>query len=180
MVTNTKCLNEWNATIEALGHGKQAILIRKYSTANSEFFLYPTSSYTLKTDFTNSFKNKYVPFVEKNALPNVEGKKTEVKYFAKVQSILKIPKQQIGRLDKFHIWTNEHVKSYIGNAGFVWILRVYCLDNPVMSERTRGIKFSNLKEEISLNEMQPVLNDNEFSNIAKKIGRIFPKSKHSQ
>ena len=25
----TKCLNEWNATIEALGQGKQTILIRK-------------------------------------------------------------------------------------------------------------------------------------------------------
>ncbi len=28
----TKCLNEWNATIEALGQGKQTILIRKYNT----------------------------------------------------------------------------------------------------------------------------------------------------
>ena len=29
--TITKCLNEWNATIEALGQGKQSILIRKYN-----------------------------------------------------------------------------------------------------------------------------------------------------
>ena len=25
----TKCVNEWNATIEALGQGKQTILIKK-------------------------------------------------------------------------------------------------------------------------------------------------------
>lgn len=29
MTEITKCLNEWNATIEALGCGKQSILIRK-------------------------------------------------------------------------------------------------------------------------------------------------------
>ncbi len=29
MTEISKCLNEWNATIEALGQGKQTILIRK-------------------------------------------------------------------------------------------------------------------------------------------------------
>ena len=33
----TKCLNEWNATLEALGQGKQTILIRKYGTTLNEF-----------------------------------------------------------------------------------------------------------------------------------------------
>lgn len=32
MTEITKCINEWNATIEALGQGKQTILIRKYGT----------------------------------------------------------------------------------------------------------------------------------------------------
>ena len=29
MSENTKCLNDWNATVEALGQGMQSILIRK-------------------------------------------------------------------------------------------------------------------------------------------------------
>jgi len=29
MSSITKCLNDWNATVEALGQGKQTILIRK-------------------------------------------------------------------------------------------------------------------------------------------------------
>ena len=29
MTEITKCINEWNATLEALGQGKQTILIRK-------------------------------------------------------------------------------------------------------------------------------------------------------
>lgn len=42
-----KCLNEWNATIEALGQGKQTILIRNYNTTVKEFLLYPTVSYSI-------------------------------------------------------------------------------------------------------------------------------------
>jgi len=40
----TKCINEWNATIEALGQGKQTVLIRKINTTQKEFLLYPTIS----------------------------------------------------------------------------------------------------------------------------------------
>ncbi|WP_369829823.1 DUF1802 family protein [Methanobrevibacter sp. 87.7] len=47
----TKCLNEWNATIEALGQGKQTILIRKYNTSLKEFLLYPTVVMQIKMMF---------------------------------------------------------------------------------------------------------------------------------
>ena len=50
MMEITKCLNEWNATIEALGQGKQTILIRKYGTTLNKFLLYPTNSYANKDD----------------------------------------------------------------------------------------------------------------------------------
>jgi restriction system protein len=38
-------------TIEALGQGKQTILIRKYSTLQKEFLFYPTVSYASKDHF---------------------------------------------------------------------------------------------------------------------------------
>ncbi|MGZ7136043.1 MAG: DUF1802 family protein [Methanobacterium sp.] len=41
MKTINKCLKEWNAIIEALGQGKQSILIRYYKTYIKEFLLYP-------------------------------------------------------------------------------------------------------------------------------------------
>ena len=58
MTEITKCLNEWNATIKALGQGKQTILIRKYGTTLKEFLLYPTVSYALKDDVLNSFQDQ--------------------------------------------------------------------------------------------------------------------------
>ena len=73
--TITKCLNEWNATIEALGQGKQTILIRKYGTNINEFLLYPTISYTLKDNFLDSFQENYKDFVKDNSLPNKKDSK---------------------------------------------------------------------------------------------------------
>ena len=86
MTEITKCLNEWNATIEALGCGKQSILIRKYSTT----------------------------------LPKSVDKKYEVKYYAKVEEIIEKSVNRIGSLNKYHIWTRDHVSSYLnGNKAKV-------------------------------------------------------------
>ena len=70
METTHKCLKEWNATIEALGQGKQTILIRNYKTNISDFLLYPTVSYALKDDYLDSFQGDYHQFVEENSLPD--------------------------------------------------------------------------------------------------------------
>ena len=70
--TITKCLNEWNATIEALGQGKQSILIRKYGTNVDEFLLFPTVSYALKDNYLNSFQDDYKDFIKENAIQNLK------------------------------------------------------------------------------------------------------------
>lgn len=64
----TKCLNDWNATVEALGHGMQSILIRKTSTTLKEFLLYPTVSYVNKDNYLDSFKESEKNFVKENTL----------------------------------------------------------------------------------------------------------------
>ena len=170
MKTITKCLNEWNATLEALGQGKQTILIRKYSTSVEDFLLYPTVSYAGKDDFLKSFKNEEQSFAKKYALPKKDGKKYEVKYYATVDKISEKPSNRVGTLNKFHIWTNEHVKSYLGNnKAYVWLLRVYELENPVMVNRTNGQLYANVSEEISLKGIKPVLSNKEFDIIFDEI-----------
>lgn len=170
METITKCLNEWNATVEALGQGKQTILIRKYGTTIDEFLLYPTVSYANKDNYLDSFKNEFKPFVETHVLPKRDERKIEVKYYAEVEKVIEKSPQRIGTLNKYHIWTNEHVKSYFGNQkAYVWVLRVYKLKEPVMSERTMAQVFANLKEEVSLEGLEPVLSDEKFSEVLKNI-----------
>lgn len=39
MAKINKCLKEWNATVKALDHGKQTVLIRTYKTTPKEFFV---------------------------------------------------------------------------------------------------------------------------------------------
>ena len=87
MAEITKCLNEWNATIEALGQGKQTILIRKYNTTLNEFLLYPTISYAKKDNFLDSFQEDEKSFAKKNALPKQEEDKILLKRFAEPEEI---------------------------------------------------------------------------------------------
>ena len=168
--TITKCLNEWNATIEALGQGKQSILIRKYGTNVKEFLLYPTVSYALKDNYLDSFRNGYKNFVKENSLPNKKDSKFEVKYYAKVEKIVEKSSARIGALNDYHIWTRDHVKSYLGKSkAQIWILRVYELEKSQFLERTRGMKYANVSEAISLENLKPVLTDREFDKVLKGI-----------
>lgn len=170
MTEITKCLNEWNATVEALGQGKQTILIRNYGTTLSNFILYPTVSYALKEDYLESFQPRYRDFVEGYALPENDNKKFLVKYFAEVEKVIENPISRIGSLKNHYIWTNEHVKSYINTSkAKIWILRVYKLKEPIMTKRTKGIRYANLLEPVSLEGIKPVLNDTDFLKIVKKL-----------
>lgn len=166
----TKCLNEWNVTIEALGQGKQSILIRKYGTNVDEFLLFPTVSYALKDNYLDSFQEDYKDFVRENALPNKKDSKFEVKYYAKVEKVVEKPSTRIGSLNNYHIWTRNHVKSYLGNSkAQVWILRVYELESPQYLNRTRGMRYANVDMEVKLDDLKPVLSDSEFESILKGI-----------
>lgn len=161
-----KCLKEWNATIEALGQGKQTILIRNYKTIVSEFLLYPTVSYALKDNYLESFQGKHQKFVEENALPDKNEDKVLIKYFATLEEIIEKPVSRIPPA-KNYIWTREHVKNYMtGRTAFIWVLRVYKLKESYWAEPTPGaIKYANLKEEVSLKGMVPVLGNSRFNKV---------------
>lgn len=169
MKTN-KGFKEWNAVIEALGTGKQSILIRNYSTNIDNFLLYPTVSYASKDDYLDAFQGQYHDFVYENLLPEKKNNELLIKYFAKVEKIIdrsssKIPSQ------KYYIWSRDHVNSYIaGRKTFIWILRVYQLEEPTwLKAKPKAIKFANLNKEVSLDRIKPILDDSEFNNIFNNI-----------
>ena len=168
--STNKSLKEWNATLEALGQGKQTILIRNYKTNVSEFLLYPTVSYASKDGYLDSFQGKHQDFVEKNSLPEKKEDKVLIKYFATLEEIIEKPVSRIPS-DKYYIWTRDHVKKYMTRkTAYIWFLRVYKLKEPYWAEPTPGaIKFANLKENVSLEGMKPVLSDEKLSSILKEI-----------
>lgn len=170
MESTHKCLKEWNATIEALGQGKQTILIRNYKTNLPEFLLYPTVSYASKDNFLESFQGKYQDFVLSNTLPKKKGNKVLIKYFASLEGILEKSTSRMPS-EIHYIWTKNHVKNYMtGPTAYIWLLRVYTLKEPYWAEPTLGaVKYANLKEEISLKGVKPVLTNSEFSDRIKKL-----------
>lgn len=103
MKTINKCLKEWNATVEALGQGKQTVLIRTYKTNLKEFLLYPTVSYANKDNYLESFQKRHQSFVEENAIPKKEDDKVEIKYYATLEKIAEKSAQSTNRLQKFYI-----------------------------------------------------------------------------
>lgn len=165
----TKCINEWNATLEALGQGKQSILIRKYNTNLNEFLLYPTISYANKDNILDSFQDEYKNFVKDNLLPNGENRSYEIKYYAQVDEVIEKASARIGAFNKFHIWTREHVKNYLKrDSAKIWILRVYELDKPEMLKRSNGMLYANVEKAVKL-EGKPVLSDDEFNDLKNNI-----------
>ena len=169
MTEITKCINEWNATIEALGQGKQTILIRKYGTTLNEFLLYPTISYANNEDVLDSFQEDYKGFVKDNILPIGENRTYEVKYYATVEEVIDKFSSRIGAFNKFHIWTRDHVKDYLGRKeAKIWILRVYELDEPQMLKRSNGMLYANVNNPVKL-EGKPVISDNEFDKLKEEI-----------
>lgn len=165
----TKGFKEWNAVVEALGQGKQSILIRSYSTTNKEFLLYPTFSYANKDDYLTMFKTNEQKFVQEHALPLMKDGQVEIKFFARIEDILEKSPAKIGTVDKLHIWGKDHVKDYLKTKkAFIWVLRVYKLKKPIFAERNNGMLFANLKKGASLEGMQPVLREEEFKNIIIK------------
>ena len=169
MTEITKCINEWNATIEALGQGKQTILIRKYGTTLNEFLLYPTISYANNEDVLDSFQEDYKGFVKDNILPIGENRTYEVKYYATVEEVIDKFSSRIGAFNKFHIWTRDHVKDYLGRKeAKIWILRVYELDEPQMLKRSNGMLYANVNNPVKL-EGKPVISDDEFDKLKEEI-----------
>ena len=165
----TKCLNDWNAIIEALGQGKQTILIRTYDTSLKEFLLFPTTSYAFDQNIEDSFKEEYRDFAKENLLPKMNEGEFEIKYYAKVEKILKnIP--NINYFEKYHIWETSHVNDYIRRKRpYVWVLRVYEIEEPVLLKRSKGIRYSNVNKEVSLENLKSVISDEEFEEIFSNL-----------
>ena len=132
--------------------------------------MYPTVSYALKDNYLDSFQAKHQSFVEENSLPEKKDDKVLIKYFARLDEIVEKPVSRIPS-DNFYIWTRNHVKDYMtGKTAFIWILRVYKLKEPYWADPTPGaIRYANLKEEVSLDGMKPVINDSEFAKIVDKV-----------
>lgn len=99
----------------------------------------------------------------------MKNDQTLIKYYAKIIDILERPKNRLGKINKYHIWAPEHVKSYIPQRAYIWILRVYELEKPVYTERSKGIVYANTKKLVDISNIKPVIDNEKFNEILEKI-----------
>ena len=91
------------------------------------------------------------------------------KLLINLQQIIDKSSTRIGSFNKFHIWTRDHVKDYLGGKNArIWILRVYELNEPKMLKRSSGMLYANVDKPVKL-EGKPVIPDAEFDKLKEEI-----------
>jgi len=112
---STAAFKEWEAIVEALGHGAQIIILRKGGIAEGQagfkpkhpkFWLFPTV-YHQQWEKTKPELKRYVT----PATASTE-KEIALQYFAEVTDAIYLPTwEQVARLDDAHFWCEETVRE---------------------------------------------------------------------
>jgi restriction system protein len=166
-----KAVKEWAAVIEALGQGKQTLLIRTSPPPVNEFMLYPTlgRGQTLKPEYDA---------LRQAADRLIKPDQVHIEYFCRVTDTLRISLEKCLRLDKYFVWSSEHVEKYLtqgrGGTACVWLVRAFKLPSVLVIPRTVGgnLSWYNHKEDVSTAGAVPVLNESDFGQTTKVISKL--------
>ena len=174
MFNKEKASESLDYALEAISKGYSDLKISKLAkkriltryNENCNVFL---NSYVEDVSYLDSFQEECKSFVKDNLLPDGENRTYEVKYYATVEEVIEKSSTRIGAFNKFHIWTRDHVKNYLGRKeAKIWILRVYKLDEPQILKRSNGMVYANVDKPVKL-EGKPVISDKEFNKLKEKI-----------
>lgn len=156
---NKIAVKDWSVVIDALGNGRQILLLRKYQPAYREFLLQPTYNYPV-----SSFKDEYQKVARDNKSQKMRGI-VQINHYAEVKEVIEIEDpRKLGILSNEYIWTFQHVLDYFKEEkAFIWLLRVYKLTSFLSVKPTRSMIYEKCEEPISSRGSTPVLSDSEFT-----------------
>lgn len=182
-------IKEWCSVIEALGSGKQTILIRKRPPIYPDILLFPTFNYYQKNVnlpevfdamFQPSFAAGARTCAQKTMKQAHEDMLADINYWAHVDQIVEVTdKKALERLKKHYIWSPQHVTAYADSANggilHVMILRVNKLPQTTLAARTGGGLPDLYKhyEKVKLDGSKPVMSDAEFAQTKQDILSII-------
>ena len=167
---------EWALVCEALGAGKQTILLRKGGIAegregfgfrHNEFFLFPTF-----------FHEQVVKLREPGAvIPEEREEEIEIRYFAKLEAQKKImDRKEAAALAPLHILAEPVVRErfdYKGAGVHVALVRVFRLEPVWILAHKPGYggcrSWVNLPEPPATTGFEPVLSDEEHGERARRF-----------
>jgi hypothetical protein len=124
---------EWGCIVDALGKGKQSIILRKggidedgsgdFELKDKKFILYPT----LFHQSDEMIKPSWKPFLNDTRFHTIPDK-VEIKYYVHVADVQVITDwEQLKKLEAFHAWNEEVIKERFerwGNSIHLLIVQV--------------------------------------------------------
>lgn len=182
---------EWAVVVDALGTGRQTILLRKggieeasggFRAEHKEFFLYPTYEHESEENLVPQARGRL-----RNILRDVpEGKTREtvpIQFYAILENDLTVSSlEALKKLARHHVWSARAVEKR-----FLWgrehglhllVARIFRLPEPYalkVKPSYRGCKsWVSLEEEIPTGGAHPVLRDEVFLRTCLSIKRFFP------
>ena len=83
-------VKEWCAVVDALGQGKQTILMRKYPPTYMKFFLYPTYGFAIRKNYLSQyFQPQHHDFIRKSIEIKEKGK-TRIQFYAEMRARMRV------------------------------------------------------------------------------------------
>ena len=180
-------LKEWAVVVRALREGRQVLLLRKggieddggeFKVEQREFFLYPTYAHQNEVYVKPPYQQYF-----REALAAQPGPgKVLIDTYAVVEGVLGTgDAAALGRLDREHIWTAEHLGNRLNyrpkDPLRVLILRAYRLQEPVVMEdlpQYAGCRsWVPLVEEMKTWPSEPVLPDSAFLARVEAARRVL-------
>ncbi len=138
----TLAFKEWAQIVDALGKGKQSIVIRKGGISEEEgdfivkgkkFLLFPTLFHQAE----EKIKPQWLPFLKGDNFHSSDNKVT-IRYFAEVADSKLIKDwETIHKLDNWHAWKEEVMKEKFTrweNGAHLMVLQVFELPTPIELE----------------------------------------------
>lgn len=174
--TSEIAFKEWAGVCDALGTGKQILILRKGGIAEVEggfqpdhetFWLYPTHVHESEQGLKAVTKQN----------PPHDSTTVEIKYLARVAWVQRVNDAEIiSQIDTEHIWTTETaLKRFYYRSPGVWLLcvRVYELAQfrrlSVLPEYLGCHTWVNLATPLETDSVRPVLSDEAFDFMSKRL-----------
>jgi hypothetical protein len=168
-------LKEWAVVIEALGAGRQILLLRKggiaegkrgFELKHSRFLLFPTWEHQQRETLQPQWQERF------DALEPPDASTIEMRFFAEAHDIVQAPTsvETFLQLSDLHVWTAPFFEKRFAYRPdlplFAVAVRAYALPKAVRipnDRRYQGCRsWVELYEDVSVEGAEPILGENAF------------------
>ncbi|CAD5961332.1 hypothetical protein NO976_03286 [Planktothrix agardhii] len=158
--------------IVALSQGRMITIITHVDMyLGRSFALYPVNTLLNLFPVEEYYKSSFLSTC-KTVLDEINSDEVEIKLWGKCHNCSQVnDPEDLTKLSKVTLWTEEGLKALLQQRGniFLTYLRVYKLPEPITMSPLTNARFVPLPHSITVTETNPILDDNKFEHLYRKI-----------